>query len=269
MRVLAGLAALVLALTACGGEPGTVRADGTTPSTAPSPATTAPAAPSPAATTPAPAASPARTPSRPPKGPNLSGCYTRADGKIFSYGDDLPGVVMGKGRVGVVISYERGGTPCTWRPLADRLVAAGYRVLLYATDVAALPSDTIVAMTRRLTKDGKVGKVFLVGGSVGGIFSVTAALELGDRVAGVVDLAGPPDAEETAKLKVPLLQVVAEGDGRVPETMRAAHEAATGSADRRLVVVPDEAAHASALFETPHGTEVLDTVLDFMAGHRG
>ncbi|MFD2348376.1 hypothetical protein ACFSTC_01710 [Nonomuraea ferruginea] len=88
------------------------------------------------------------------KGPNVSGCYTRDDGEIFTYGDGLPGVITGDGEIGVVISYENNGNVCTWRPLSDRLVAAGYRVLLYARKFDASPEDTALAMARRLAKKG-------------------------------------------------------------------------------------------------------------------
>jgi pimeloyl-ACP methyl ester carboxylesterase len=168
----------------------------------------------------------------------------------------------------VVISYERGGNPCTWRPLADRMVASGYRVLLYARELVALPSDNIVDMAERLDKERGVKRVFLVGGSMGGLMSVSAALALGDRVVGVVNLAGPPDPAETARLRVPLLQITAANDGRVPERMKAAHETATGVPDRQFVVVEGESAHASWLFDTPHGPQVLDTITTFMDRHR-
>ncbi|WP_248965859.1 alpha/beta hydrolase family protein [Sphaerisporangium perillae] len=267
MRAIAGLAALVMVLGACGGEGGTASSDraAVTPS--------APATPTPVTSPPAPASSPAATPTTRPvsKGPNLSGCYTKADGKIFTYGkEDLPGVVMGKGSTGAVISYERGGNACTWRPLADRLVSSGYRVLLYARDLVAIPSDNIAAMAKRLGKERGVKRLFLVGGSVGGLMSVTAALELDGEVAiaGVVDLAGPPDPAETARLTVPLLQITAENDGRVPQGMKTAHDAATRAPDRQFVVIEGESSHASWLFDTPHGPQVLDTITTFMDRHR-
>ncbi|MET8156893.1 alpha/beta fold hydrolase [Sphaerisporangium sp. NPDC005289] len=267
MRAIVGLAALVMALSACGGETGatgTTAAGGRGASAGPSASGTPAATPSAA---PAPTLSP--SPKRPlPKGPNLSGCYTRDDGKIFTYGEEkLPGVVMGKGATGVVISYERGGNACTWRPLADRLVSAGYRVLLYARDLEAIPEDNIVDMARRLDKERGVGRIVLAGGSMGGTLSVSAALKLGDRVAAVVALAGPPLPEEAARLRVPLLQIAGVYDGDRAQRMRESDDAAVLAPDRQVVVVPDESAHASSLFETPHGPQVLDTIMAFVNRH--
>ncbi|GGK72442.1 hypothetical protein Sme01_08170 [Sphaerisporangium melleum] len=257
----------VLVLSGCGGGTAAVGASGGAATVA----TTASGAPSsPPAATPAPSPSLASPSPRPvPKGPNLSGCYTEDDGKIFTYGKEkLPGVVMGKGPVGVVISYERGGNACTWRPLADRLVSSGFRVLLYARDLVADPWDNIVDMAGRLRKERGVERIALVGGSMGGSASVTAALELGEKVAAVVNMAGSPYEAEIARLRVPLMQVTAAYDGQMATRMKAAHDAATHLPGRELLVVPGESAHASWLFETPHGPQTLDAIMAFLERHR-
>ncbi|MFC4531861.1 alpha/beta fold hydrolase [Sphaerisporangium dianthi] len=268
MRAIVGLAVLVTVLSACGGETGTTSANG--PAAGSGPAASGTPASTPAVTA-SPASTPSPSPARPiPKGPNLSGCYTKDDGKIFTYGkEDLPGVVMGKGSTGVVISYERGGNACTWRPLADRLVASGYRVLLYARDLEAIPEDNIVDMAERLGKERGVRRLVLAGGSMGGTLSVSAALKLGDRVAAVVALAGAPLPDEAARLTVPLLQIAGAYDADRPKRMREADDAATRAPDRQAVVIEDESAHASWLFDTPHGPQVLDTIMTFVDRHRG
>ncbi|MFB4294936.1 alpha/beta hydrolase [Nonomuraea sp. ATR24] len=254
MRAIVGSLGLVLVLTACGGAVST--------SAAPSPS-------------PPPSATPTPTPTPTPtkakaKGPNVSGCYTRDDGKIFTYGDDMPGVITGKGEVGVVITYERRGNVCSWRPLSDRLVAAGYRVLLYARKSVDLPEDTALAMARRLAKEKGVERVFLAGGSIGATVSATAALELGDKAAGVIALSGAIDAAEAAKLKVPLLQIGTEHDSYGgADDLQTAHDAATRAPDRQIHVIKGESAHASDLFRGPYATEVIDRVVAFMDRHKG
>ncbi|MEV1248872.1 hypothetical protein [Nonomuraea sp. NPDC049750] len=244
MRAIIGSIGLVLTLTACGGAVST---------------TTAPATP------PTPAAK-VTTPNV--SGPNVSGCFTSADGKIFTYGDDLPGVITGKGAVGVVITYERNGNVCTWRPLSDRLVAAGYRVLLYARKSAEYPDEVTVAMAKRLSKEKGVRRLFLVGGSIGATASVPAAERLGSRVAGVVALSGAVAEGEAAKLTVPLLQIGSENDayGGAKDLQRT-HDAATKAPDNELHVIKGESLHASALFGSPHGPEVLDRIIAFMDRH--
>ncbi|MFI7424183.1 alpha/beta hydrolase [Nonomuraea sp. NPDC049684] len=255
MRKIVGwMALLTMGLTGCGGTVGA----GTT-----AVRTTAAESPAQSATTSAPA-------SAPPTGPNVSGCFTEQDGKIFTHVRGLPGVITGDGPVGVVISYERRGTVCSWRPLSDRLVAAGYRVLLYARDAGLLPEDGAVAMGKRLAKEKGVERLFLVGGSIGATASVPAAERLGAGVAGVVALSGEIDKGDAAALTVPLLQIGSEHDSYGgAASMREAEAAATKAPDNQVLVIPGESLHASALLTGPHSAKVLDTIVAFMDRHKG
>ena len=252
MRVFVGSLGLMLLLTACGGAVSS-GAEQRASAPAPTPTTARP------------------SPSAVPTGPNVSGCFTRQDGKIFSYGaDHLPGVITGAGPTGVVITYERQGNVCTWRPLSDRLVAAGYRVLLYARDSTEYPEDIIVTMGKRMLKEKGVERVFMIGGSVGASATVPAAVRLGDKVAGVVALSGAVDDPAAAGLKVPLLQIGTEDDPYGGATdLNRAHAAATGSPDNQIYVIKGENLHASALFLSLYGTQVLDRIIAFMAAHKG
>ncbi|MFI6741112.1 alpha/beta hydrolase [Nonomuraea sp. NPDC050451] len=262
MRALVGVVGLMVGvLTACGGAastgaaaPGHSRGE-----TSMAPAATS-QAPVPEATTSAPL----------PTGPNVSGCFTEADGKIFKHDGDLPGVITGDGPVGVVITYERRGNVCTWRPLSDRLVAVGYRVLLYARRSTTLPEDAAVAMGKRLAKESGVKRIFLVGGSIGATTAVPAALRLGPKAAGVVAVSGEISAENAARLTVPLLQIGSENDGYGgADDLAEAHAAATKAPDNQTMVIPGESLHASALFGSPHGKDVLDRIVAFMDRHKG
>lgn len=242
MRRLVGVAGLVLTLTACGGAA--------------------------SVSAPTPKATKASTVAV-PTGPNVNGCFTDKDGKIFKYGDeDMPGIIAGDGKVGAVITYERGGNVCTWRPLSDRLVAAGYRVLLYSRSSANAPAEVIIDMADRLAKEKGVERLYLVGGSIGGTISVTAALKLKD-LAGVVSMSGSPDPADTAKLTVPLLQLGSQDDySGGAEAIKRAHDAATKVPDNQVQIFPG-ATHASGLFTTEHGAQALDTILTFMDKHKG
>ncbi|MFC5829531.1 alpha/beta hydrolase [Nonomuraea insulae] len=252
MRGLTGLMGFMVGvLTACGGAVSTG---------------TAVSGPSPAAS---PAGSPVASPAPIPTGPNVSGCFTEADGKIFEHSGGLPGVITGDGPVGVVITYERRGTVCTWRPLSDRLVAAGYRVLLYARSSSALPEDVAVAMARRLAKENGVERLFLVGGSIGATTAVPAALRLGAKVAGVVAVSGTINTQAAARLTAPLLQIGSANDdyGGADDLARA-HDAATNAVSNETMVIPGESLHASALFTSPHGKDVLDRIVAFTDRHK-
>ena len=117
----------------------------------------------------------ARPPFPSPTGVNIDGCVTEETGKIFEYtrdGNTTLGVIMGKGPAGAVVSYERRGKVCDWLPLADRLVDAGHRVLLFKRNNMVEPEEDTVAMAERLREEG-VTKVFLIGGSMGGRLSAS------------------------------------------------------------------------------------------------
>ncbi|MEV1167549.1 hypothetical protein [Nonomuraea sp. NPDC049784] len=254
MRGFIGVMGLVVALTACGSG-GTAGA---------APASTGPAVPG--TSVPSESVS-ASTP--PPTGPNVSGCYHANDGKIFTYDGSMPGIIGGTGSVGVVITYERRGTVCSWRPLFDRL-APHYRVLVYTRSSQALPEDTAVAMARRLLKERGVERVFMLGGSIGATTAVPAALRLGPKVAGVVAVSGQISQENAGKLTVPLLQIGSEHDGYGgADDLTRSHDAATKAPDNELLVIPGESLHASALLTGPHSKQVLDKIDAFMARHKG
>ncbi|MBO3748056.1 hypothetical protein J5X84_18445 [Streptosporangiaceae bacterium NEAU-GS5] len=265
-----GLIAVLLTLTACGGTvtQHSAAASPSATSTSPTPAPPSPAAasPSPPTTSPSPTATLA---SPRPTGPNVGGCFTEADGDIFRYGDGYTGVITGTGRVGVVVSYERGGDVCAWRPLADRLNAAGYRVLLYDRSGAASVDDLIVEMAGRLRKKG-VKRLFLVGGSIGGHMSIVAATRLKKPAAAIVSLSGLAVTDEVAPLEVPLLQITAENDrSPTPSSVEAIARAAVKSPDRPVIIVRGEDAHASRLFETAQGPMVLNAIMTFLAKYDG
>ncbi|MFC0860749.1 alpha/beta hydrolase [Sphaerimonospora cavernae] len=203
----------------------------------------------------------------------MSGCFTEADGQVFRYrnavGDESAGVIMGDGPAGAVITYELNGTVCSWRPLADRLKAAGYRVLLYERSSGTARADLILKMVKRLRKAG-VTRVFLIGGSMGGTKSITAATQLKAPAVAVVNLAGSPSYDDLAHLDVPLLQITAERDNVIsPTQMEEVAEAAVNSPDHPVVIVKGEGAHASHLFETDQAAMVLDTIVTFLDKHRG
>lgn len=201
----------------------------------------------------------------------IDGCVTSKDGELFTATDqmEVSGVVMGDGPVGVVVSYEDGGTVCDWLGLARALVEDGHRVLLYVRGNYAEPERDIVAMAKRLRSSG-AERVVLLGGSMGGRLSPLAAERLGDPVAGVVNLSGVVTTQHAAALTVPFLQFVGSGDLLAPVAkMRAADRAADRSSAHELVVVDDDA-HASALLDGPHGEQITRRIREFVdaAGSR-
>jgi hypothetical protein len=209
---------------------------------------------------------------------SLGGCLgpPRASVSTLSLGSMvLRFAVIGQGRTGVIIAYENRGTVCTWLPLADTLVTAGLRVVLFdysgrrdGEDVA-----TLAAQLRRMGVD----RVFLVGGSLGGAEVLAGAVAITPPVAGVVNISGglPDGVTLAGRLRVPLLQVVSRQDavlislrqdpvGWISQINRAARQVP----DKKMVVV-DGSEHASELFTGPNAGTVDAAILHFIAGHQG
>lgn len=203
---------------------------------------------------------------------DISGCITSGDAELLLHeGSATTAVValMGEGPVGVVVSYEQTGSVCPWLPLADRLVAEGYQVLLYDRR-SGVPAAYATDLTALLRERG-TEEVFLVGGSLGGTVSLEAAAVIEPPVAGVVNLSGgrPDTVAVAAELAVPLLQIVAAGDngGAFATTARLIDEAAVQAPERELTVVPGSA-HASGFFRGEQSQQVMDQIVGFLDSHR-
>lgn len=208
--------------------------------------------------------------SQPPAAPtDLDGCITAEDATLLVHqGESTVAdvAIMGDGQVGVVISYETSRYVCTWLPLAERLVEAGYRVLLYDT-VSGTAIDHVVDRAALLRDEG-VTDVVLVGGSLGGAASIVAAAEIEPPVAAVVSLSGGGiDTTDAApEITSPMLQVVAEEDSPFAAVANQNDVAATGSPAHELVRLPGRT-HASTFFTSPDAEVVLSTVVEFIQEH--
>lgn len=96
---------------------------------------------------------------------NLGGCIDANAATLLRHegGGIVANVaIMGAGDVGVVITYETFRDVCTWLPLTDRLVDAGYRVLLY-DQVSGTGTDYVREMAGLMRTKG-VKEIVLVGG---------------------------------------------------------------------------------------------------------
>jgi pimeloyl-ACP methyl ester carboxylesterase len=180
------------------------------------------------------------------KGPELR--FRAADGTR------LAAHRFGRGDTAVVLAHGNGSNLCQWVPEARLLARRGFVVIAFdfrghglsqsrrypvserfAGDVAAA-----VKLARRLGKQ----KVHLVGSSLGASASLVAAASIAPPVASVVSLSAPShfrrqDALAAApSLRVPVLYVASEDEPvGIADDARALHDA-TGSAQKRLEIVP-------------------------------
>jgi alpha-beta hydrolase superfamily lysophospholipase len=177
-------------------------------------------------------------------------------------GTKLVGVLVGRGRRGVVLAHEKYADLCSWLPYGRTLVARGYRV--FALDLrgfgsSARPPDKaryrydrdIVAAAKLLRQRG-VTRVVLIGGSIGGAAVVVGATAITPAVVGVVAVSAPAaDADVNAlaavrKLRVPILLVNGGRDPLVPLSDARRLYRAAASREKRLVIIAS-GSHGSAL----------------------
>ena len=196
-----------------------------------------------------------------------------------SDGATLVGLVLGRGRTGLVLGHQLGSDLCEWLPQARAFARRGYRVLVF--DFAGFGDsqpgpdgrvDTdVVAAAAELRRRG-ADRIVLVGSSMGGTAVLSAATRIRPPVVGVVSLSGPSgfggvDAEAAmARLRVPVLFVVGADDQHFTEQARLMYRAAR-VADKRLLVVPGGGHGTSMLEFGADAPQVLAAVRDFIADH--
>jgi dienelactone hydrolase len=225
-------------------------------------------------------------------------------------GTKLLGRVWGEGEVGVVIAH--GHSPLTgqddWLPFPGVLAAQGYHVLTFnfrgfcSDDGCSRPLRIelgnnwldVVAATGFLEARG-AKRVFLIGGSMGGIAVFRAAETAPEGVAGIVSISTPQfpsqyyrdeppenDITEARLQAIPMPKLFIAGDGDSQLTMageiRFADEAqsmAAVSAGEVEVLIVESAAHSSELVtrdvvhtaEPAVVVESREAILDFLAEH--
>jgi pimeloyl-ACP methyl ester carboxylesterase len=196
-----------------------------------------------------------------------------------SDGATLVGVVLGTGHTGLVLGHQLGSDLCEWLPQARAFAKVGYRVLVF--DFAGFGDsqpgpdgrvdNDVVAAAAGLRRRG-VDRVVLVGSSMGGTAVLAAATRIRPPVAGVVSLSGPSgfggvDAQGAmARLRVPVLFVVAADDQHFTEQARVMYRAARVR-DKRLLVVPG-GGHGTSMVEFGEDApRVLAALRRFIADH--
>ncbi len=189
----------------------------------------------------------------------------------------LYGDLYGEGDRGVVLAHGGQFTKESWRPQAESLVRAGFRVLAFDfrgfgkshgpgdSDMFTAPMQLdVLAAVRYLRKNG-AKTVSVVGGSFGGSAAADASIasppgEI-DRLV-LLAASGNGPAE---RIKCPLLVIVARDDAnadgpRLPG-IRAWFD---GAPQPKELVMLDGSAHAQFLFQTEQAERVMKRILRFL-----
>ncbi|WP_263352498.1 alpha/beta hydrolase [Acidicapsa acidisoli] len=187
--------------------------------------------------------------------------------------------MYGSGDRGVVLAHGGRFNKESWKPQAERLTAAGFRVL--AIDFRGYgmshgPGDKdffhapfqfdVLAAVRYLRAAG-AKSVSVVGGSFGGSAAGDASIaSRPGEIERIVMLGGAPNGP-AEKLKSASLFIVARDDAnddglRLPGIRR---QFETAPEPKRLIVL-DGSAHAQFLFQTDLAGRVMQEILDFLNG---
>jgi pimeloyl-ACP methyl ester carboxylesterase len=195
-----------------------------------------------------------------------------------SAGATLVGVVLGRGRTGLVLAHGRGGDLCEWLPRAQGFAEQGYQALAFdfagfggsrpgLRPDARIDTD-VLAAAEQLRRRG-ADKIVLIGSSMGATAVLVAATRIRPPVAGVVSLSAPAAFGTVnawtamPRLRVPVLFVSANDDQPFLGAARSMHRRARVT-DKRLLIA--RRGHGSIILAYPDdGPRVLAGIRRFIA----
>ncbi len=194
-------------------------------------------------------------------------------------GGPLQADVYGSGERTVVLAHGGRFDRSSWKPQAEALTAAGFRVVaidfrpavesragretpcLY--DAGCLAKDVLAAV--RYLRESAAKTIAVVGASLGGGAAAQAAIDAPGAINRVV-LIAHMEVDRPEKLAVPALFILARDDAsgsgpRLPG-IREQYRKATGPKE---LVLLDGGAHAQFLFATPQGDRLMREILQFVS----
>ena len=189
--------------------------------------------------------------------------------------------LYGKGDRGVVLAHGGRFNKESWRPQAEYLAGAGFRVLAFDfrgfgqshgpgdSDMYTAPMKLdVLAAVHYLRRSG-AKTVAVVGASFGGSAAVDASIaSKRSEIDRLVLLAAEPDGP-AEKVKAPLLVIVARDDpsGSSPRLPRIRLWFDKAPQPKKLLVL-DGSAHAQFLFQTDQADRVLQEILRFLSAQK-
>ncbi len=211
----------------------------------------------------------------------LSFCWKAGAQQAVSFPTEDGGTIVanlyGSGERGVVLAHGGRFTKESWKPQAEELEKAGFRVLAFDfrgfgksrgpgdKDMYSAPMQLDVLAAVHYLKAAAVKSVAVIGGSFGGAAAGDASIESRPgEIDRVVLLAGAPGGS-AEKLKSASLWIVARDDAnddgkRLPGIQKQYDRAPQ---PKKLVVL-DGSAHAQFLFQTDQADRVMREILAFL-----
>jgi dienelactone hydrolase len=201
-------------------------------------------------------------------------------------GTRLSGVVLGQGRIGVILAHQRWFNLCSWMPFARELTEQGYQVLAFDFRGFGASSAPRGEASRSLDRDVAAGveylrrrgvdRVVLIGASMGAtaVLMGAAHSQAGGSggVGAVISISGPSrfygmDASLAVKrMRVPVLFIASSEEGSYTRAARLLYGRA-GSRSKRMVIVPGRTHGIGLLEEGANAAQIRELVTTFIEEH--
>jgi pimeloyl-ACP methyl ester carboxylesterase len=185
--------------------------------------------------------------------------------------------LYGTGDRGVVLAHGGRFTKESWRPQAQSLAKAGFRVMAFdfrgfgkshgpgESDMFTAPMQLDVLAAVRYLRNNGAKSVAVIGGSFGGSAAADASVASKPSEIDRLVLLAAEGNEPANRIKAPLLIIVARDDAndeglRLPR-IRAWFDKAP---QPKELIVLDGSAHAQFLFQTEQADRVMKEILRFL-----
>jgi alpha-beta hydrolase superfamily lysophospholipase len=190
----------------------------------------------------------------------------------------LNGVAIGDSDTAVVLAHGYPSDLCGWLAYAKTLASRGYLALAFDFRGLGVSKEQFGERATRHDLDLEAASeqarrrgadtVFLMGGSYGGAAVLWAGAEMGDDLAGIVDLSGPTNLFNAIglapKIAAPLLVVASRHDSVVSPKDSRELVAAAGSDDKEAAIYPGAWHAQDLLYGAPYREKVDALIKDFL-----
>ncbi len=187
----------------------------------------------------------------------------------------LGGHLYGTGETGVILAHQYNGDQTGWTDFALVLAAHGYQALTF--DFRGFPESGLIVHVTDAPVDLKaaydfmlprVKRVFVVGASMGSDAAILLAVKY--PVAGLILLSTPVEFnglnvyDADAAVKAPMLFVETTNDPFVAGQSQMLYEHATA---QKALKIFSGSEHGAQILTGPHGVELRNLMLQFLAEH--
>jgi dienelactone hydrolase len=207
------------------------------------------------------------------------GCKREAQGGTPVHFDSvdgarLGGLMLGTGTVGVVLVHQIDASHCQWLPYGKQLADRGYRVLLIdlggygSSEPSSKPDQDVKQAVGYLRQQG-LQSIVLIGASLGGTASLSAAVIVTPPVIGVISLSGPVRINgmdlsvRIRALVSPVFYIAGVDDGLFGTDAQALYDSTVE--ERKQILLADSSLHGVALVSIPTASAAMDQWLRTVA----